>query len=1309
MTNKNKLNKVTGAVVISFATVIALSAAILATNIPQQNNTKISQAATAPYKNGTLSGYVTFDTNNNFAFDASDSPAAGFSINANGNDNYGNTVSGSAVTDATGKYVISNLPDGTYQLSFLQTDPNYLVYDKTGSKYDGITTDQVLTLTGGQVSSVTDINWGFQSTPIITTPAQSGTVTTGTPTVTGTGQAGATVTLYEGATALTTNSPIVVDSSGNWTGTLTNALSNGSHAINAMQTFAIDSNPANNLISDHSADTTFTVNISATDTTAPAAPAVTTVDGKSFGGSAVTTTNPKPVITGTSEAGATIKIKDPSGNLIGSGVVDAQGNYSITPTVALPEGTSNLSVTSTDPAGNTSTPTAVPVKLDTTAPSAPTVNPANASATTLSGTGEAGATVTVKAPNGSTVCTAVVDASGNWSCPVSGLTNGQVLTVTQADPAGNVSAPTTITVTNTPDTVAPSAPLISVPASNSTTTSTQPNIGGNGEPNATLTVKDGTTLIGTTTVLADGSWTLTPASPLSQGSHTITATQADPSGNISPVSNSVTFTVDTNAAAAPTINPLPAITPSNQANYPVSGTCVTGNTVKIIIGTLAPVSVPCTNGAFSTTINVSSLPDSTNVPVKANQTGANGVPSADVTASVVKDTTAPSAPTVNPANASATTLSGTGESGATVTVKAPNGSTVCTAVVNASGTWSCPVSGLTNGQVLTATQTDPAGNVSAPTTVTVTNAPDTVAPSAPVITTPANNSSTTNAQPTISGTGEVGATVTVKEGTTVIGTAVVGSNGSWTLTPTTALSQGSHTITATQADVAGNVSPVASSSFTVSPTPPVPPTIYSNGTISGYVTTDTNGDGSYQLGETPMVGISVNLNGSDNYGNTIGKSAITDTTGKYTITGLPDGTYDLLLLPTNGETLVYDKTGSKTDGIISNQILTLTGTQVSTINDANFGFAPADTVAPIAPMIKTPTNGSVSNNARPVITGTGEPNAIVTVKDGATLIGTTTVLADGSWTLTPTSPLSQGSHTITATQMDQAGNISPVSNSVTFTVDTNAAAAPTVNPLPAITPANQASYPVSGTCVTGNTVKITIGTITKTVTCDNGVYSTTLDVSSIPDSTNVPVKVNQTGANGIPSADATASVVKDTTAPTAPVIATPTNNSSTANTKPTISGAGEVGATVTVKEGTTVIGTAKVDANGNWSLTPATAFTAGSHTITATQSDVAGNVSPASTVMFTVQIANPVTPTPVATTTATQSVVTINPAVKSSSSSSSVVSSSSSSVSSATTTTVRTGGANILATILSIMGVMLTGTLFFFGFKRKPKVDIVNK
>jgi hypothetical protein len=114
-------------------------------------------------------------------------------------------------------------------------------------------------------------------------------------------------------------------------------------------------------------------------------------------------------------------------------------------------------------------------------------------------------------------------------------------------------------------------------------------------------------------------------------------------------------------------------------------------------------------------------------------------------------------------------------------------------------------------------------------------------------------------------------------------------------------------------------------------------------------------------------------------------------------------------------------------------------------------------------------------------------------------------------------------------------------------------------------------------------------------------------------------------------------VVVDTVAPDAPsltatddvgsVVGAIAANSTTDDAMPTFGGAGEANGTVTVRDGAVVLGSTGVDANGNWSFTPATALAEGSHSITANETDAAGNVGLASSpLVFTV---NTTTPTPI--------------------------------------------------------------------------------
>ncbi|MGG7462849.1 LPXTG cell wall anchor domain-containing protein [Plantibacter sp. YIM 135347] len=74
---------------------------------------------------------------------------------------------------------------------------------------------------------------------------------------------------------------------------------------------------------------------------------------------------------------------------------------------------------------------------------------------------------------------------------------------------------------------------------------------------------------------------------------------------------------------------------------------------------------------------------------------------------------------------------------------------------------------------------------------------------------------------------------------------------------------------------------------------------------------------------------------------------------------------------------------------------------------------PAPVITPVT--ITGPAAGSTVG-PRPTLTGAGTPDAIVTITDGATTLGTATVGAVGAWTFTPSADLSLGARTFTATQ-----------------------------------------------------------------------------------------------------------------------------------------------------------------------------------------------------------------------------------------------------------------------------------------------------
>jgi hypothetical protein len=141
-------------------------------------------------------------------------------------------------------------------------------------------------------------------------------------------------------------------------------------------------------------------------------------------------------ISGTSDPGTTVVVKDASGKVLGETTADENGHWS----VKTPAGTGSgkITVTATDGAGNSVTVTG---SLDTTPPAPPVVKRADGEE--ISGTGEPGTKIVVTDADGKTLGETEVDKDGNWSVKTpAGAASGPI-TVTSTDPAGNSSSVTT--------------------------------------------------------------------------------------------------------------------------------------------------------------------------------------------------------------------------------------------------------------------------------------------------------------------------------------------------------------------------------------------------------------------------------------------------------------------------------------------------------------------------------------------------------------------------------------------------------------------------------------------------------------------------------------------------------------------------------------------------------------------------------------------------------------------------------------------------------------------------------------------------
>jgi Ca2+-binding RTX toxin-like protein len=104
-----------------------------------------------------------------------------------------------------------------------------------------------------------------------------------------------------------------------------------------------------------------------------------------------------------------------------------------------------------------------------------------------------------------------------------------------------------------------------------------PTFTGTAEAASTVTVLDGTTIIGTGVATATGTWTIASTTTLGDGKHSITVKATDTAGNASAASAAEVVTIDTSSPAAPTF--------SSGTLTSLSGKGESGGTVTLADGT----------------------------------------------------------------------------------------------------------------------------------------------------------------------------------------------------------------------------------------------------------------------------------------------------------------------------------------------------------------------------------------------------------------------------------------------------------------------------------------------------------------------------------------------------------------------------------------------------------------------------------------------------------------------------------------------------------------------------------------------------
>ena len=241
------------------------------------------------------------------------------------------------------------------------------------------------------------------------------------------------------------------------------------------------------------------------------------------------------------------------------------------------------------------------------------------------------------------------------------------------------------------------------------------------------------------------------------------------------------------------------------------------------------------------------------------------------------------------------------------------------------------------------------------------------------------------------------------------------------------------------------------------------------------------------------------------------------------------------------------------------------------------------TLDTVAPTVAISTAGATTNQTSQTISGTvtaGDAaiGSTVTLYDNGTQIGTATVGSGGAWSTSVT--LAHGTNSIVAKDTDAAGNTGG-STPVVFTLDT---VAPTVAISTAGATTNQTSQTISGTVTAGDAAigsTVTLfenGTQIGTATVGSGgAWSTSVNLAHGTNS----IVAKDTDAAGNTGSSTPVVFTLDTAAPTVSISTSgATTNQATQTISGTVTRRCRTGATVTLYDNGSQIGTATVGNGG---------------------------------------------------------------------------------------------------------------------------------
>jgi hypothetical protein len=840
----------------------------------------------------------------------------------------------------------------------------------------------------------------------------------------------------------------------------------------------------------------------------------------------------------------------------------------------LADGSHTFQVRATDQSGNVDpTPASYTWIVDATAPNTTiTANPTNPSASTT-----AGFSFTGNDGSGTGVASFQCQLDGGGFSPCTspqtytGLSQGShTFEVRAVDVAGNQD-PTPATYTWVIDTVAPDTTITGNPtnpsaSTNATFSFSSSDPGGSGVASFQCQIDGG----GFSACTSPQTYTA-----LGDGSHTFQVRAIDASGNVDPTPASFTWVVDaTGPDTTITANPANPTT-STAASFSFTGNDGSGTGV-------ASFECQLDSGGFSTCTSpqtYTGLSDGSHTFQVRAVDAAGNADSTPASFTWIVDTTGPNTTiTVNPTNPSNSTAAGfsfTGDDG--------SGSGVASfeCQLDGAGFSSCTspqsYTGLSQGShTFQVRAIDAVGNPDS-TPANFTWVIDTTEPDTSITANPTNPSASANASFSFTGSDPGGSGVAGFE------CQLDGGAFSTCTSPQTytGLSDGSHTFQVRAVDAASNVdSTPASFTWVVDATEPdttitANPTNPSASANASFSFTGNDGSG------TGVASFQCQIDGG-------GFSACTSS---QPYTGLSQGSHTF-------QVRAVDAAGNPDT------------------TPASFTWV-IDTVAPDTTLTATPTDPSANANASFSFTGS-DPGGSGVAGFECQIDGGAFIACASPQTYTG---LSDGSHTFQVRAVDAAGNLDGTPASFTWLIDTTGP-----DTTITATPPNPSASANASFSFTGNDGGGT-GVVGFECQIDGGAFiacASPRTYTGLSDGSHTfQVRAVDAAGNG-DSTPASFTWLIDTTPPPAPVVITPANGSSTNNTQPLVSGTAEANSTVTVFLDGVAAGTTTADAVGNWTFTPPSPLSDGSHTARARATDAVGNTSvDSNTNTFTVDTVAP--------------------------------------------------------------------------------------